>query len=217
MQQFNSIGVDSLPIVGLVGLFTGMVFGLQMTDALRSFNAESLVGSTVALALSREMAPVFTSLMVAARAGSSMAAELGSMKVSEQIDALKSMAVYPHQYLVVPRVVAGTLMLPLLCTVFLYIGMFGAYVVAVIFLHVPEGPFWYRIEQLVEPNDVLGGVIKAGFFGFLLSSLSCFEGVNAKQGARGVGLATTRAVVFSSVAILVVNYFLTQIILKILN
>lgn len=217
IQQFNSVGFDSLPIVGLVGLFTGMVFGLQMTYALRLFSAETLVGSTVGLALSREIAPVFTALMVAARIGSAMAAELGSMKVTEQVDALKAMAVYPHQYLVVPRVFAGTLMVPLLCVVFNFIGILGAYMVSVPLLGIPSAHFIYRLEQMVDPDDVMGGVVKAAVFGFLLASLSCFQGLRTKGGARGVGIATTRAVVFSSVTILVVDYFLTQIILEIMK
>lgn len=215
--QFNSVGLDSLPIIGLVSLFTGMVFGLQMTYALRLFSAETLVGSTVGLALSREIAPVFTSLMVAARIGSAMAAEIGTMKVTEQIDALKAMAVYPHQYLVVPRVFAGTLMVPLLCVVFNFIGVMGAYLVSVNLLGIPSGPFLYRLEQMVDPDDVIGGVAKAAVFGFLLTSISCFEGTRTQNGAQGVGISTTRAVVLSSVTILIVDYFLTQLILEIVK
>ncbi len=214
IDQFNIIGVESIPIIALVSIFTGMVFALQTTYAFRLFNAETLVGGTVGLSLSREIAPVFAGLMVTARMGSSMAAELGTMKVSEQIDALDSMAVYPHQYLVVPRVIACSLMVPLHTALFDFIGVLGSYFVGVSLLHIPAGPFVYRLEQMVDPKDVIGGVLKAIFFGFILGSLSCFEGFRTKNGAKGVGLATTRAVVFSSVTILVADYFLTQLILE---
>lgn len=214
IDQFNAVGIGSLPIIILVSVFTGMVFALQTTYAFRLFSAETLVGSTVGLSLSREIAPVFAALMVTARVGSAMAAELGTMKVTEQIDALEAMAVYPHQYLVVPRVFTATLMVPLLTVVFNFVGVLGAYMVGVKLLGIPEGPFLQRLYQFVEPKDILGGVIKAAFFGFLLASISCFEGIRTKQGARGVGISTTRAVVLSSVTILVTDYFLTQIILE---
>lgn len=217
IEQCNAIGVDSLPIIMLVSLFTGMVFALQTTYAFRLFNAETLVGSTVALSLTRELAPVFAALMVTARMGSAMAAELGTMRVTEQIDALESMAVNPHQYLVVPRVLTCILMLPFLTVIFNFIGFLGSYFVGVILLEIPEGPFMQRIDHFVDPDDLFGGVIKAAIFGFMLASLSCFEGMRTKQGARGVGISTTRAVVISSVSILVVDYFLTQIILEILK
>lgn len=214
IEQFNTCGVNSLPIIILVSLFTGMVFALQSTYAFRLFNAESMVGSTVGLSLTRELAPVFAALMVTARVGSSMAAELGTMKVTEQVDALEAMAVYPHQYLVVPRVVSATIMLPLLTVVFNFVGIVGAYLVGVVLMDIPAGPFVYRIEQFVDPEDVYGGIIKAAVFGFLLGSISCFEGMRTKQGARGVGISTTRAVVISSVSVLVTDYFLAQIILE---
>lgn len=214
IDQMNRVGMDSLPIIVLVSLFTGMVFALQSTYAFRLFNAETMVGSTVALSLTRELAPVFAALMVTARMGSSMAAELGTMRVTEQIDALESMAVYPHQYLVVPRVIVSTLAVPLLTIVFNFIGVLGSYFVGVVLMEIPEGPFMQRIEQFVDPNDVIGGIIKAAVFGFILGSISCFEGMRARQGARGVGISTTRAVVLSSVTVLVTDYFLTQIILE---
>lgn len=217
IDQYNRVGVDSLPIIVLVSLFTGMVFALQTTYAFRMFSAETLVGSTVGLSLSREIAPVFAALMITARVGSSMAAELGTMRVTEQIDALESMAIYPHQYLVVPRVFTATLMVPLHTVIFNFIGVVGAYFVGVKVLGIPAGPFMQRLYQYVDPKDVVGGVAKAAFFGFLLASISCFEGFRTKQGARGVGISTTRAVVISSVCILVTDYFLTQIILEIMK
>lgn len=214
IDQFNNVGVDSIPIIFLVSIFTGMVFALQTTYAFRLFNAESMVGATVGLSLTREIAPVFAALMVTARIGSSMAAELGTMRVSEQIDALESMAVYPHQYLVVPRVFSTTLMVPLHTIIFNFVGILGAYFVGVILLDIPGGYFMNRLELMVEPKDVMGGVIKAAVFGFILGSISCFEGFRTKGGAKGVGISTTRAVVLSSVAILVSDYFLSQIILE---
>lgn len=214
IDQFNSVGVDSIPIILLVSLFTGMVFALQTTYAFRLFSAETLVGSTVGLSLSREIAPVFAALMVTARVGSSMAAELGTMRVTEQIDALEAMAVYPHQYLVVPRVFTTTIMVPLHTVIFNFIGVVGAYFVGVLLLNIPAGPFMQRLYQFVDPKDIIGGVMKAAVFGFILGSISCFEGFRTKQGARGVGISTTRAVVYSSVCILVTDYFLTQLILE---
>lgn len=214
IDQFNRIGVESIPIISLVGLFTGMVFALQSTYAFRLFNAETMVGSVVGMSLAREIAPVFAALMVTARMGSAMAAELGTMKVTEQIDALHAMAVYPQQYLVVPRVIASMLMLPLLTVVFNFIGIMGAYLVSVYLMHIPEGPFVYRLQQFVEPKDIIGGILKAVVFGLILGLISCFEGFRTNNGAKGVGISTTRAVVLSSVTVLIVDYFLTQIILE---
>lgn len=214
IEHCNTIGVESIPIICLVSIFTGMVFALQTTYSFRLFNAESLVGATVGLSLSREIAPVFAALMVTARMGSAMAAELGTMRVTEQIDAMESMAVYPHQYLVVPRVFTSTLMMPLHTVLFNFVGVLGAYFVGVGLMDIPKGHFMYRLELMVEPKDVLGGVIKAAVFGFMLASVSCFEGFRTKGGAKGVGIATTRAVVISSVCILVMDYFLSQLILE---
>ena len=214
IEQFNRIGVDSIPIIALVSLFTGMVFSLQSTYAFRLFNAETMVGSVVGMSLAREIAPVFAALMVTARMGSAIAAELGTMKVTEQIDALHAMAVYPQQYLVVPRVVSAMLMLPLLTVIFNFIGMVGAYLVAIFLMHIPEGPFLYRLQQFVEPKDIIGGILKAVFFGLIVGLISCFEGFRTSNGAKGVGISTTRAVVISSVTVLIVDYFLTQIILE---
>ncbi|MBX7147817.1 ABC transporter permease [bacterium] len=215
LRQFNTIGVDSTPIILLVSLFTGAVFALQTGYAFRLFNAETMVGSTVGLSLTREIAPVFTALMMIARMGSSMAAELGTMRVTEQIDALESMAVNPYHYLVVPRVVASMIMAPLLTVVFNFVGYMGSYFVGVGLLDIPEGPFIAKTEHYVELDDVYGGLVKAVIFGFLMAMISCYQGYKTKGGAEGVGKATTRAVVYASVTILVVDYFLTQWILEI--
>ncbi len=217
IAQMNFIGVDSTPIILLVSLFTGAVFALQTGYAFRLFNAQSLVGATVGLSLTREIAPVFAALMVTARAGSSMAAEIGSMRVTEQIDALEAMAINPIHYLLVPRVLAGTLMLPLLTVVFNFVGFVGAYLVGVGLLNIPEGPFMSRMSTYVDVDDLFGGLIKAIIFGFLITLISCYQGYKTQGGAQGVGRATTRAVVISSVTILVVDYFLTQWILELMG
>lgn len=209
------IGVKSTFIILLVGLFAGMVFALQTGYAFRLFNAESLVGSTVGIALSRELAPVFTALMVVARAGSAMAAEIGTMRVTEQVDALQSMAVNPISYLVVPKVLAGTSMVPLLIMIFNAFGLLGSYVVSIFLLEIPEGPYLYWYNYYLNPNDYFQGVIKGVCFGFLLSVISCYQGYRTTHGAEGVGRSTTAAVVASSVTILVVNYFLASWLLQI--
>ena len=202
IEQMEFIGVKSLPIILLTGAFTGMVFGLQTGYAFRLFNAGSFVGSTVGLALTREIAPVFTALMVVARCGSSMAATIGTMKVTEQVDALMTMAVNPIHYLVVPRVIASFLMMPLLAGVFIGIGTLGAYLVAVGLLNIDPQAFMQKLTYYVDMDDVMGGLIKAAIFGFFLSMISCERGYRTTKGAEGVGLATTQAVVISSVSIL---------------
>ncbi len=213
-KQMEFIGVRSLPIIALTGTFTGMVFALQTGYAFRQFNAEVFVGSTVGLALTREIAPVFTALMVAARAGSAMAAEIGSMKVTEQVDALSAMAVNPLHFLVVPRVVASAVMLPLLAGLFSTIGVIGAYFVAVHLLHIESTVFVQKLTYYVDADDVIGGLIKAAIFGFVLGLISCQRGYRTQGGAEGVGRSTTQAVVISSVSILVLDYFLTSWILE---
>lgn len=217
IAQMNVIGVDSTPIILLVSLFTGAVFALQTGYAFRLFNAETLVGSTVGLSLTRELAPVFTALMVIARVGSGMAAELGSMRVTEQIDALETMAINPFHYLVVPRVVGALIMVPLLTILFNVIGFIGSYLVGVGLLDIPAGPFVTKMEYYVDAGDLYAGLFKSMIFGFLLSLISCYQGYNTTGGAEGVGRSTTRAVVISSVTVLVVDYFLTQWILEIIG
>lgn len=216
-QQMEFVGVKSTPIIILTGLFVGAVFALQTGKAFALFNAESLVGATIGLTLAREIGPVFTALMVTARACSAMAAELGTMRVTEQIDALETMAVDPVQYLVVPRVVAATLMTPLLTAIFNFVGIIGGYLVGVRLLNIDEGSFLTKLYYYVEVNDLLGGLVKAAFFGFAISLISCYQGFNTRNGAQGVGRATTQAVVISSVTVLVMDYFLTSWILHIFN
>jgi len=208
-QAMEFVGVGSLFIVLLTGLFTGAVFALQGAVAFRLFNAESLVGSTVALSLARELSPVLTGLMVTGRAGSGIATELGTMRVTEQIDALYTMAVNPVQYLIVPRFIAGMIMVPVLSVLFTMIGMLGAYFVGVVLLHIDQGVFIGKTRWFVDPADLANGLIKAFFFGGILTMVGCYKGFYASGGARGVGVATTQAVVYGSVLILVADYFLT--------
>jgi phospholipid/cholesterol/gamma-HCH transport system permease protein len=210
-QQLEFIGVKSLFIVALTGTFTGMVFALQGSYAFRLFNAEYLIGPSVLLSLTRELSPVLTALMVTARAGSAMATEIGYMRENEQIDALYTMAIQPVHYLVTPRVFASTVMMPLLCALFTLCGTLGAYFVTVKILGVTHNVFVNQILQIVDLTDLYSGEAKGVVFGLLVSSVCCYYGYNSSGGARGVGLATTKAVVVSSVTLLVVDYFLTAL------
>lgn len=210
-KQMEFVGIKSTFVVVLTGTFTGMVMALQGYHGFSMFSAESLVGSTVALGITRELGPVLTSLMVTARAGSAMAAELGTMRVTEQIDALSVMAANPMKYLVVPRVIAGIVMLPILTIIADFVGILGGYFVGVPVLGINAGAFMSNLTDLVGLDDVFNGLIKAAVFGFILSLFGCYKGFNIEGGAEGVGKATTEAVVLSSVYILVSDYFLTAI------
>jgi phospholipid/cholesterol/gamma-HCH transport system permease protein len=209
LMAMDFVGFGSLFIVLLTGFFTGAVFSFQSAYAFRLFQAESLVGATVALAVTRELGPVLTGLMVTGRVASAMATELGTMKVTEQIDAMSTMAVNPVQFLIVPRVIAGILLMPILCALFDFVAMVGSFVVGVGLLGIDSGPFTRRMEDLVTAKDIVSGMIKSGVFGLLIAFIGCYKGYNASGGAKGVGEATTSAVVTSSIAILIVDYFLT--------
>jgi phospholipid/cholesterol/gamma-HCH transport system permease protein len=215
LLAMDFIGVQSTFIVALTGVFSGMVLALQMTYQLRQYGAEGVVGVVVAVSLAREIAPVFAGLMVTARAGSAMAAELGNMRVTEQIDALTTMAVSPVQYLLSPRLLAGVVMLPMLYVLYSCVGMGGAWLVAVTALGVDPGTFIANIEKGLMPSDFYMGLVKSGTFGFLICAISVNQGFNASGGAKGVGEATTRAVVQSAVAILVANYIITSLMTEI--
>lgn len=214
LSAMDFIGAQSVFIVSLTGTFSGMVLALQTTYALRAFSAEGRVGGIVAVSLTREIAPVFAAIMVTARAGSAMAAELGNMRVTEQIDAITTMGVSPIQYLLSPRLLACVVMVPLLTVLYMSVGMGGAYLVAVELLGGDPGVFAQSIRDLAQPYDLFMGIVKAAVFGFIISSVACRHGFFAKGGAKGVGLATTRAVVESCVLLLVVNYLLTQLLLE---
>jgi len=210
-KQMEFVGVKSIFVVVLTGTFTGMVMALQGYHGFRMFSAESLVGGTVALGMTRELGPVLTSLMVTARAGSAMAAELGTMRVTEQIDALYVMAANPVKHLIVPRVIAGVLMTPMLTVVSDFVGILGGYFVGVHVLGINSGIFVKNITRLVELNDIYNGLVKAACFGLILSLIGCYKGFNTGGGAEGVGRATTEAVVLASITILISDYFLTAI------
>jgi phospholipid/cholesterol/gamma-HCH transport system permease protein len=206
------IGAGSTFIVCLVGLFTGMAFTVSTIVAFRQFSAEGIVGGVVALALARELAPVLAAVVVTARAGSTMASELGNMRVTEQIDAITTMGVSPVQYLLVPRVLATTLVLPLLATCFGIAGQLGAYVVAVLWQGIDPGIFLDHVQQLLKLSDVRIMATKATVFGFVVSIICCKHGFFASGGARGVGEATAKAVVASIVAIFACDYVLTTLL-----
>ncbi|HLW70638.1 MAG TPA: MlaE family lipid ABC transporter permease subunit [Candidatus Binataceae bacterium] len=213
IRQIRAIGADSFFLVALIGLFTGMVLGLQGYNTLRRFGSEGALGTVVALVLVRELGPVLAALMIAARAGSAMAAEIGAMQATEQIDALTVMAINPIQYLVSPRVLAGVLSFPLLTVIFDVIGIWGGWLVGVIFLGAPSGPFFNGIAHNLGWHDILTGLVKALVFGLVVMWVCCYKGYFAARMATGVSRATTEAVVLSSVLVLAWDYFLTAIML----
>ncbi len=213
-KQLEFVGVQSLTIVVITGGFIGGVYALQAAYGFGLFNAEVLTGSTVTLSLTRTLGPVFAALMITARAGSSMAAEIGTMRVTEQIDALEAMAVDPIDYLVAPRLVAGVTMVPLAAAIFTAVGMAGCWLVGVKLLGIDEGAFLYRTWWYADPPDLVWGLAKASVFGFVLAAVGCTQGLYVRGGAEGVGRATTRAVVVASVTILILDYFLTDLLMS---
>ncbi len=212
LRQMVRVGFDSIPVVFLTTLFTGMVMALQTFNGFARFHAESLVGSVVALSLTRELSPVLTALMVTGRVGSSMAAELGTMRVTEQIDALTALATEPVQYLMVPRVAASILMMPLLVVMGDAVGMYGGYLVAVQLLGANPVSYIDNSFQFLKVNDISSGVIKAAIFGLVFALIACVRGYYTVGGAEGVGRSTTRAVVSGCLWILVVDFFLTKLL-----
>jgi len=213
IEAMEFIGVGSIFIVSLTALFVGGVLALQLVDGFRDFGAENQTGAVIGLALAREVGPVFAALMVTSRAGSAMTTELGSMRVTNQIDALVTMAVNPVQYLVVPRIVAGFVMVPVLTMLFNVVGVCGAFFVAVTLIGLDPGVFMDRLRWLVDWSDVSQGLIKAMVFGVAVTLIACRHGFYAQGGAAGVGRATNRAVVQSAIAILVLDYLVTSLIL----
>jgi len=210
-RQFVDIGFYSLPVVGMTALFTGMVLALQSYTGFARFNAESAVAAVVALSITRELAPVLAGLMVAGRVGASMAAEIGTMRVTEQIDALSTLSVNPFKYLIAPRVIAGTLMLPVLVLIGDIIGIFGGYLVSIYSLGFSPGSYLTQTWDILEKIDVISGLVKAAAFGFIVAVMGCYHGYHSGRGAQGVGTATTYAVVSASILILITNYILTQV------
>jgi phospholipid/cholesterol/gamma-HCH transport system permease protein len=212
MFQMRSIGVSSMFIVMLTGLFTGMVMALQTGRAFQLFQAETLTGAVCALSISKELGPVLASLMITARSGSSMAAQLGTMQVTQQVDALTSMAINPMGYLVAPRIFACIVVTPILCALFIFIAMIGSYLVGVHLLHINQALFIEKIITYTDTSNIIEGMFKSAVFGFILASISCYKGFFTRGGAEGVGRSTTEAVVLSSVSILVFDYFLTALL-----
>ena len=211
IKQMEFVGVKSIYVVVLTGIFAGGVLALQSHHGFKLFGAETLVGSVVALSMTRELGPVLTALMVNGRAGSAMAAELGTMRVTEQIDALYVMAANPIKYLIVPRVIAGIIMLPVLTIVSDFLGILGGYFVGVVLLNINSGMFVANILQYLELDDIFHGLTKSIFFGLILTHIGCYKGFYTVGGAEGVGKATTQAVVLSSVIILIGDYILTSL------
>ena len=218
IQQVYFIGVKSFLIISLIGLFTGMVLGLQGYYTLVKFGSEGMLGAAVALSLIRELGPVLTALMVIGRAGSSIAAEIGIMRISEQIDALDTMDINPMRYLVSPRMAASVIVFPMLTALFDVIGIFGGFLTGVVLLGINSGIYFNRIYDSVVLKDVTGGFLKSLAFALIVSTICCYQGYFTHMrsegfGARGVSLATTSAVVISCVLVLVVDYILTSFLL----
>jgi len=210
IKQFDFVGVQSLFVVVLTGTFTGMVLALQSYTALKRFGAESMVAPAVALSMARELGPVLTGLMVAGRAGSAMATELGTMRVTEQIDALTTMAVNPVRYLVTPRILAGIVMLPILDIIASFVGIVGGYIVGVKMLGINSGVYIARTVDFLTFGDIMDGIVKAGVFGLILALVACYNGFYTTGGAEGVGKAATRSVVTGCVLILASDYVMTS-------
>ncbi|WGF89692.1 MlaE family ABC transporter permease [Marinivivus vitaminiproducens] len=212
LRQMVDIGYYSLPVVGLTAIFTGMVLALQSYTGFARFEAQSAVATIVVLSMTRELGPVLAGLMVAGRVGASMAAELGTMRVTEQIDALTTLSTDPYKFLITPRLVAGVLMLPALVLVADVIGVMGGWLVGTFALGFSSGEYLRRTLDYLEMQDVLSGLLKAAVFGFIVCLMGCYHGFRSAGGAQGVGRATTVAVVSASILILIANYVVTQVL-----
>ncbi len=210
-RQMIEIGYYSLPVVGLTAIFTGMVLALQSFTGFARFSAESAIPNVVVISITRELGPVLAGLMVAGRVGAAMAAEIGTMRVTEQIDALDTLATNPFKYLFAPRLIAGLTMMPILVFIADIIGVFGGYVVSIYKLGFNPATYLTNTMDFVEFQDVFSGLVKASVFGFLITLMGCYHGYHSKGGAQGVGAATTNAVVSASILILSFNYLITEL------
>jgi phospholipid/cholesterol/gamma-HCH transport system permease protein len=210
LRQLIEIGFYSLPVVGLTGIFAGMVLALQSYTGFSRFAAESAIPNVVAISMTRELGPVFAGLMVAGRVGAAMAAEIGTMRVTEQIDALSTLSTNPYKYLVVPRLLAGILSLPILVIIADVVGIMGGYLISVYKLDFNADAYLQNTWDFLEPLDVGSGLVKAAVFGFLIALMGCYHGFNSRGGAQGVGAATTNAVVSGAILVLVFNYAITE-------
>lgn len=211
-RSFMEIGYYSIPVVALTAVFTGMVLALQSYTGFSRFNAESAIASVVVLSVTRELGPVLAGLMVSGRAGAAMAAELGTMRVTDQIDALSTLSTQPMKYLVAPRLLAGIIALPLLVALADILGVMGGFIVATWKLGFNPGIYLTSTFTNLRTEDVVSGLIKAAVFGFIIALMGCFNGYRSKGGAQGVGAATTSAVVSASILILALDYVLTQVL-----
>ena len=211
LRQMVEIGYFSLPVVGLTALFAGMVLALQRYTGFARFSAEGAIANVVVLSITRELGPVLAGLMVAGRIGAAMAAEIGTMRVTEQVDALTTLSTNPMKYLVAPRLIAGLTMLPFLVLVADVIGVFGGYLVAIYKLGFNPSNYLQRTWDFLEAQDVISGLVKASVFGFIITLMGCYHGYHSRGGAQGVGAATTNAVVSASILILCFDYILTEI------
>lgn len=209
-KQFMNMGFYSLPVVGLTTLFAGMVIAIQTYSGFSKFGAESAVATVVLISVTRELAPVLSALMVAGRIGAAMAAEIGTMRVTEQIDALVTLSANPFRYLIAPRLWAGVVVMPLLVLFGDIIGIFGGYVVGVYKLDFNPANYINATMQNLQAIDIVSGMVKAGVFGFIIAMMGCYHGYQSKGGAQGVGEATTNSVVSSSILVLIFNYLITE-------
>ena len=212
LKQVENVGIKSIPVVLVTGAFTGMVLALQSYTGFKRFNAEAFVGTVVALSMTRELGPVLCGLMVSGRVGSAMAAELGTMQVTEQIDALYTLAINPVKYLVVPRFLASLIVMPILTTFADIIGIMGGYLVSVLLLGSNPTVYMRRTYDYLDLEDLYIGLLKACIFGMIIATIGCYQGMNTRGGAEGVGKATTNAVVIGSLLILIANYFTTALL-----
>ncbi len=213
-EQMLTIGVESLNIILLTGFSTGAVLAWQSYIGFKRFGAEDFIGPVVALSLIRELGPVLTGLMVTGRAGSAMTAELGTMSITEQLEALQTLCIDTNQYLMVPRILGATIIIPFLAIFSMICGIIGGYLICVNVLFINGEQYISGIKTFVELSDITGGLLKAAAFGFIFSAVGCYKGFYTSGGAKGVGLATTQSVVISSISILIADYFLTTLLFK---
>jgi len=212
LRQMRHIGYNTLPLTAMVGLFTGMIVALQTGLELKQFGLQQIVGGVVGLSLTREMGPVITAFIIAGRVGAAMAAELGTMKVSEEIDALRALGIPPERFLVMPRVIATLAMQPILTVYSVVVGVWGGALVSATYLGVSSDIYWRRLKSAVEVDDFMAGLLKALVFGAITVTVCCQQGISTEGGAAGVGRSTTRAVVITLTMILISDYLLTRFV-----
>lgn len=210
----NFVGISSLGVVGLISMTAGAVLSLQSYIGLHRFGAEQYIGPVVFLSMTRELGPVFTAIMVIGRAGSAITAEIGTMRISEQLDALQTLNIDKNQYLIIPKIIGGTIIMPFLSMLGTMLGIFAGYCTAVFLLGINSEVFMDSIIENAEMSDIMLGLLKAGLFGFLLTLVSTYKGVSTWGGSKGVGIATTQSVVYSNITIFIANYILTSLLFK---